>query len=118
LADLSTFTHDGNTLTVPAGHHFFKAGDHGHEMYVIVAGEAEIRLRGKLLETVHAGGIFGEMALIDHHERSAEVVAKTPATVAVIDEDRFHDLVRSNPAFSLEVMRVMAERLRHIDDLL
>jgi CRP-like cAMP-binding protein len=87
-------------------------------MFVVVAGEVEIRLRGKVLETVHPGGIFGEMALIDHHERSAEVVATTASTVALIDEDRFHDLVRDDPAFSLEVMKVMAERLRHIDDLL
>ncbi len=118
MADLSAFVHDEDNLTVPAGHHFFKAGDVGHEMFVVVAGEVEIRLRGKVLETVHPGGIFGEMALIDHHERSAEVVATTASTVALIDEDRFHDLVRDDPAFSLEVMKVMAERLRHIDDLL
>ena len=133
MADLSAFVHDEDNLTVPAGHHFFKAGDVGHEMFVVVAGEVEIRLRGKVLETVHPGGIFGEMALIDHHERSAEVVAKTASTVALIDEDRFGpghtvvplgelgwrvELVRDDPAFSLEVMKVMAERLRHIDDLL
>jgi len=33
-------------------------------MYVVTSGEVEITLRGKLLETVRAGSVFGEMALI------------------------------------------------------
>jgi CRP-like cAMP-binding protein len=87
-------------------------------MYVVTEGEVEISLRGRVLETVHAGGIFGELALIDHKQRSAEVDAKTPVSVAAIDQEYFLDLVRNHPNFALEVMRIMSERLRHLDDLL
>jgi CRP-like cAMP-binding protein len=102
----------------PAGHRFFGVGDHGDEMYVVSSGEVDIVLRGKVLETVHAGGIFGELALIDHRERSAEVLAKTDVNVGVIDQNKFAELVRNHPFFALEVMTIMAHRLRRLDDMI
>jgi CRP-like cAMP-binding protein len=67
---------------------------------------------------VHTGGIFGEMALIDHRERSADVIAKTDVRVAAIDQKRFLYLVRNHPFFAIEVMKVMTDRLRRFDDML
>jgi CRP/FNR family cyclic AMP-dependent transcriptional regulator len=118
VADLSMFANDLETQHYPSGHRFFSVGDPGHVMYVVTDGEVEISLRGRALETVQAGGIFGELALIDHKERSAEVDALTAVSVAVIDQEYFLDLVRTNPSFALEVMKVMSERLRHLDALL
>jgi CRP-like cAMP-binding protein len=118
VADLSIFANDSDTEDLPAGHRFFTAGEPGDHMYVVLAGEVEIVLRDKVLETVHSGGIFGEMALIDHRERSADVIAKTGVKVSKIDQKRFLYLVRNHPFFALEVMKVMTDRLRHFDDLL
>lgn len=118
MADLSIFAADPDTQRYAAGHRFFSAGDHGEAMYVVLEGDIDIVLRGKVLETVHAGGMFGEMALLDHRERSADVVAKTDVKVAAIDQKRFLYLVRNHPFFALEVMKIMTERLRHFDDLL
>jgi len=118
VADLSLFANDLDAKDYPAGHRFMAVGEHGEMMFVVTEGEVEISLRGKLLETVHAGGIFGELALIDHRERSADVTAKTDVKVSAIDQKRFLYLVRNHPFFALEVMKVMADRLRHFDDLL
>jgi CRP/FNR family cyclic AMP-dependent transcriptional regulator len=87
-------------------------------MYVVSTGEVEITLRGHVLETVKSHGIFGELALIDHRERSADVIAKTDGNVGVSTPDRFKDLVRRDPAFALEVMTIMAHRLRRLDEML
>jgi CRP/FNR family transcriptional regulator, cyclic AMP receptor protein len=118
VADLSLFASDIDTQRYSAGHRFFSAGDHGEVMYVVSDGEVEITLRGKVLETVHSGGIFGELALIDHRERSADVIAKTDVKVSALDQKRFLYLVRNHPFFALEVMKIMADRLRKFDDLL
>jgi CRP/FNR family cyclic AMP-dependent transcriptional regulator len=118
VADLSMFASDLDAQHYPAGHRFFTVGDHGENMFVVTEGEVEITLRGKVLETVHDGGIFGELALIDHRERSADVVAKTDVKVSSIDQKRFLYLVRNHPFFALEVMKTMADRLRKFDDLL
>jgi CRP/FNR family transcriptional regulator, cyclic AMP receptor protein len=101
-----------------AGHRFFETGDHGEVMYVVMSGEVEITLRGRVLETVGVGNIFGEMAIIDDRERSAEAVAKSDVKVVVIDHDRFLFLTRNDPMFALRVMKIITARLRRLDDLL
>jgi len=118
VGDLSIFASDLDAQHYPAGYRFFSAGEHSEIMYVVADGEVEITLRGKHLETVHSGGIFGELALIDHRERSADVEAKTDVKVSAIDQKRFLYLVRNHPFFALEVMKIMADRLRKFDDML
>jgi len=118
LSDFSRFAHDGKNEHVPAGQYFFRSGEQGDEMFVVTSGEVEIIVGDTLVETVHPGGMFGEMALIDHRERSADVIAKTDADVVVIDTERFRALVASDPSFALEVMKIMVDRLRRLDALL
>ena len=84
-------------------------------MYVVIEGEVNVLIRGKVVETVAAGGIVGEMALIDTQPRSATVIAHTDCKLVPIDEKRFTFLVQQTPFFSLQVMRVMANRLRRQD---
>ena len=58
------------------------------------------------------GGVFGEIALIDNGPRSADAVAATDCRVVPVDENWFKFLVQQTPFFSLQIMRVMADRLR------
>ncbi len=90
----------------------FRAGDKGDNMYVIVEGEVRISANGKELEVLGAGGVFGELALIDNGPRSADAVAVTDCRVVPIDESWFKFLVQQTPFFSIQIMRVMADRLR------
>jgi len=109
---------DDVTQYYRAGHRFFETGDHGDAMYVVTSGEVEITLRGRLLEIVRAGGVFGEMAIIDDRERSAEAVAKTNVRVVVIDQQRFLFLTRNDPMFALRIMKMITSRLRRLNSLL
>jgi CRP/FNR family transcriptional regulator, cyclic AMP receptor protein len=95
-----------------AGSVLFRQGEGGKLAYVVVEGELEILYHGQHLATVTAGGIAGELALIDSAPRSADCVAKTNVKVVVLDERRFTFLVQKTPDFALQVMRVMAERIR------
>lgn len=45
-------------------------------------------------------------------------MAKTDVKVSAIDQKRFLYLVRNHPFFALEVMKIMADRLRKFDDLI
>jgi CRP/FNR family cyclic AMP-dependent transcriptional regulator len=98
--------------TFRAGQSVFSEGQPGDFMYAVTEGEVQIVLRGRVLETVGEGGIFGELALLDDQPRSASAIAGTACKVAVIDSKRFSALVQQTPFFAIEVMRVMAERLR------
>jgi len=95
-----------------AGQVVFEEGQPGKEMYVVQSGSVELRAGGRVLETVTEGGILGEMALVDREPRSATAVATSDCRLVPIDEERFGLLVQRVPGFALEVMRVMAQRIR------
>lgn len=95
-----------------AGERIFSAGEPGSFMYGVIEGEVEIHKNGVVVDTVGPGGIFGEMALIDHTSRSATAVAKTDCKAAQIGEKRFYFLVQQTPNFALHLMRVLTERIR------
>jgi CRP/FNR family cyclic AMP-dependent transcriptional regulator len=95
-----------------AGEIIFAEGELGDCMFAVLEGEVAIKRQGKVLESVTAGGIFGEMALIDREPRSASAVAATSCRVAAVGQKRFMFLVQQTPYFALEIMHVLATRLR------
>jgi CRP/FNR family transcriptional regulator, cyclic AMP receptor protein len=95
-----------------AGDVIFNQGDAAEELYVIKSGTVEIRLGNRVLDTLPELSIFGEMALIDRSPRSATAVATTDATLVPVGEKQFLFLVSRTPHFALNLMRVLAHRLR------
>jgi len=113
---INLFRNDSHPYAIAAGQVIFRDGDTGDVMFGVIEGEIAIVKHGTLVEIIGAGGIVGEMALIDHGPRSADAVARTDAKVALIDQDRFERLVSDHPTFALQVMRVMAERIRRANE--
>ena len=103
---------DEAPLKLEPGQVIFSAGDAGREMFIVRTGSVDLRIGDTLLETVGQGGIFGEMALVDPAPRSATAVAGPDCALVLVDVAAFNDLVRRVPGLALEVMRVMAGRLR------
>lgn len=95
-----------------AGETIFKEGDPATELYVIQNGRVGIQSGNRILDTLNANSIFGEMALVDHAPRSAAAIAVTDVTLAPISEKQFLFLISQTPFFALNVMRVLARRLR------
>ena len=115
---LNLFRYAKNTQTFAAGETIFTEGTPGREMYVVLEGSVDIRVSDKTLDVARPGEIFGEMALIDSSARSATAIAKDDCTVAPVDEKQFLRMVDRNPLFSLNVMQVLADRLRRTDSML
>ena len=96
-----------------AGRVIFSEGDSGADrMYIIRSGTVDISIGNRLVETVQANGMFGEMALVDGEPRSATARAREACELAPIDRKLFILMVDEAPNFALNVMRVMANRLR------
>ena len=106
------FRHDPEFIEIKSGDHLFKEGDAGDAMYVLIEGEAEITIKGLLFEDCEPGTFMGEMAVIDGSVRYATVTALTDCKFATINKNRFQFLVDESPRFALDVMRVMAGRLK------
>jgi CRP/FNR family transcriptional regulator, cyclic AMP receptor protein len=90
----------------------FREGDVAPELFIVQSGDVEIRLGNRVLETLGQYGIFGEMALIDGAPRSATAVAATDVKLVAVGEKQFLFLISNTPHFALNVMRIMARRLR------
>jgi CRP-like cAMP-binding protein len=95
-----------------AGETIFKEGEAAKELYVIQSGQVEIQLGNRLLATLEANDIFGEMSLIDSGPRSATAIAKTDVALIPISKKDFLSLVTRAPTFALDIMSMMARRLR------
>ena len=65
-----------------------------------------------MLETVAAGGVFGELALMSDSARSATAVAIRDCRLAAVSRERFTALVQRTPYFALDLMKLLADRLR------
>lgn len=83
----------------------------GH-MYVVITGSVQFIKQGRLLETIESGGIFGEVAMLDGLPRTACAVAVEPTRVAAVSEDEFKSMILRQPSLALDIMRVLARRLR------
>jgi CRP/FNR family transcriptional regulator, cyclic AMP receptor protein len=94
------------------GETIFKEGDAAKELYVIQNGQVEIQLGNRLLATLEANDIFGEMALVDPAPRSATAIAKTDVALVPISKKEFLVLISRAPSFALDVMAVLTRRLR------
>jgi CRP/FNR family transcriptional regulator, cyclic AMP receptor protein len=113
-ADL--FKHETETTDLAPGEFLFKEGEKGDSMYVLLEGAVDVIVGGKTVEQSTRGALLGEMALIDHSPRGATVVATEPSRLARVDERRFNFIVQQNPFFARHVMKVLVDRLRHMNE--
>ncbi|MEP0927191.1 cyclic nucleotide-binding domain-containing protein [Leptolyngbya sp. SLC-A1] len=96
-----------------AGDTIFAVGALGDCMYGVIQGEVELWVNGRVFETISAGDVFGEGALVQiPHVRASTAVAKTDCRLALVDEAHFKFLVQETPLFALEVIRSLSSRLR------
>ena len=109
---IEIFKHQKETVVFTAGQTIFKEGEPGDVMYGVIEGEINVFIGERLIDVEKSGGILGEMSLIDSSARMATAIAKTNCKLAPIDQRHFQFLVQQTPYFAIEVMRVLAERLR------
>jgi CRP/FNR family cyclic AMP-dependent transcriptional regulator len=114
----SLFRNDPRLVALRAGTPLFVEGEKPSLMYVLTSGEARIVVGGQEMERLQAGSVVGEMSLVSHEPHSATVEAVTNCEFACVDEKRFNFLIAETPGFALELMRIMAHRLRMADRFL
>jgi CRP/FNR family transcriptional regulator, cyclic AMP receptor protein len=107
--------------TYNAGDYIFREGDAGNEMFIIQTGKVKITKQvkegvDKTLVVLGAGDFFGEMAVIDKAERSANAIAMEPSRLIALDEEVFEMHMQTNPKIVKKILKNLTSRLREAND--
>ncbi|HZB97339.1 MAG TPA: cyclic nucleotide-binding domain-containing protein [Candidatus Sulfotelmatobacter sp.] len=97
---------------VAAGTVVCREGEAGHELYLIVKGEAAVEKAGAEVARLGPGEVLGELALLDRAPRSATVTAASDLTMLVLSEQDFAALLDEIPSLPHRLLQVLARRLR------
>jgi CRP/FNR family transcriptional regulator, cyclic AMP receptor protein len=108
--------HGRTPSSFAAGQVIFNKGDEAEGLYVVREGSVTLRDGDRLIETIAAPSLFGEMALIESEPRSLTAEAVTDTVLVHIPTRHFWILVHETPYFASLVMTVMAQRLRRANN--
>jgi CRP/FNR family cyclic AMP-dependent transcriptional regulator len=126
-ADLRRLAHDTTVARYPANATVFQKGDPGESMMAVVRGRVKICTysgegRELVLNIIGAGGVFGEIALLDGEPRTADAVTLEESDLLVLQRNRFLPFVTANPQVAVRLFAVLCQRLRstseHLEDTL
>ena len=65
-----------------------------------------------IINTIEAGGVFGEMALIDSEPRSASAVTARASTILRLHRRDLIPVLQQHPDLALSIMRELSQKLR------
>jgi len=104
-----------------AGDTIIAEGEEGNTAFLIVSGLVEVSIgegaKSRVLATLNAGEVFGEMCLIEPGPRSATVKATTDTECIATSYEEFMAALQNNPAQAAQFMKTLVRRLRQMNRL-
>ncbi len=102
-------------VTFAKGDIIFCEYEPGNSFYFLIEGRVKItKIMGdneKILDILHAGEIFGEMAIIEEAPRSATIVAMDDVKALEFNKANFEVLMTSKAELALKLLKVFANRI-------
>lgn len=111
--DLIHIANITNELEIPPQEQFIDQGEQGDELFIIIEGEVEVYTGGKVLSRIGAGSCIGELSVIDSEPRSTNVKTISSSRFLSIKRKDFLLTMRDNPAISINIMKILADRVRN-----
>ena len=90
-------------------------GNTGTHAYVILQGTCRVIRKGRKVGKVGAGGVVGELSMLNPAPRNAAVEAETPLEVAIFGRREFLALIDRSPSISHKLLQNLAARLQDLD---
>jgi CRP/FNR family transcriptional regulator, cyclic AMP receptor protein len=108
--------------TINAEETIFALGSPGDQMMALLRGTVRISVpsfegRELLLAIIRPDEVFGELAVLDGKARSADAIAESPCTLAILDRHDILSFFERNPSAWPKLVKVLCQRLRHTDQV-
>jgi CRP/FNR family transcriptional regulator, cyclic AMP receptor protein len=104
-----------------AGHEIFAKGSPGQSLVAVMRGSIKISSlssEGKeiVFNIINAGEIFGEIAVLDGEERSADATAMTDCELLVLNRRDFLHLLEDRADLCMILLKILCQRLRQTSE--
>lgn len=105
------------TRHVARGETVFMKGDAGACLFAVYSGMVQVvspSTEGKkaVINLIHTGEIFGEIALLDGRPRTADALAFTDCTLMILERRDFLPLLREHPDIAVALLEILCARIR------
>jgi len=119
--DLDALLSHARVVHYSAGQEIFAKGSPGRSMMAIVSGSVRISAPSTaghdvLLAILSAGEVFGEIALIDGEDRTADATAIADCTMLVLDHRDFIPFLERRADLGILLLKLLCQRLRKTDE--
>jgi CRP-like cAMP-binding protein len=103
------------------GDQIFAKGDPGNSMMAVLKGRITITApsqdgRQVVLTVMRDGDVFGEIALLDSKERTADATAATDCELLIVPRRSLFSLLERRPDLCIDLLIVLCERLRRTNE--
>jgi MFS family permease len=98
-------------VEVSLGGVVFKQGDLGDYFYVIDEGSVQVVTNESLIDELHAGDFFGEIALLRRVPRTATCIAAPGTKLYALDGDQFIEAITGQPEVRESAEQIVTQRL-------
>lgn len=121
--DVQVLARQFSRLDLPRGEVLFREGDPGDSLYVVLSGKIKLGRsspggRETLAAVLGPADQFGELSVFDPGPRTATATAVTDTRLARLPASALHDWIRDRPVIGIQLIRVLAHRLRRTNSLL
>lgn len=121
--DLEVITQRIRQRRYREGDTIFRRDDPGVALYVILAGKIKIHNETPdggeiIIAMLSAGDFFGELAVIDGDERSADATTLEAAELLMLTREDMHDIIKRHPRIGLNLLVTLTGRLRRTTEAL
>lgn len=108
---LEEISHTFEETTFAPGQRILRQGITGSNFYVVVDGEASVKINGEERASIGRGDFFGEMSLLLGTAPTADVTARTPLRCLVLAGPDLHGFLDKHPTVMYRMLVAMARRL-------
>ncbi len=96
------------------GHGILTEGLSGPDFFIILEGEADVIVDGKVVHHLGAGDFFGEVAALDGKQRTATIKATTRLRCLTLGDGSFREFLIENPVIAVNLLPEIVRRFRSV----
>jgi len=122
-AQLDELARGARSLKLAAREFLFSKGDPGDRLYLVASGRVRVGVvsaegREVTYALIGPGQMFGEIAVLDGGERTADATAVEACELLAFERRDVLGVIRANADYALRLIEILCARVRHADELL